>query len=403
MHLGNLELTAEVIVALVLVNELINLQDVRRGDHCLLLSWVGDLRDRWHWPLTDVLVRAVHGLHAAIVAIANCEDPWIALRVYGPGLLVPCHHGQIHVHKDPASASGPLLAQSLCRHEVVRGLDTNADILLELLLITTLEGELNLLPEVWILRVELCAVELLDLLLLHILLAVGCGTCRQWPQRLRKGINDGHTQIWEEVVQFCGPLHSDEASTHNQNRRLLVVELLEACILFQNVPAPTLQETLIQVRPAALRPGLSVHCWEPKRLTPLVKGSKVATACDNTVVKIERLLRISEHWLDCRRLLWSVQLRHLTPDELAPHSPFNHWKQGERQSIEMLRLHVCTQHARSVLEVLLAVNNGDQVVILQVTGNAEPSKAAANNEHAAVRTGWHGSFLPRSGRRGCWC
>ena len=64
------------------------------------------------------------------------------------------------------------------------------------------------------------------------------------------------TGLGEEVLNLGGPLHSDEASSHHQHSRLLVVQGLDGIVLLQDVSTSAFQEPLIDVGPTASNSGL---------------------------------------------------------------------------------------------------------------------------------------------------
>mmetsp|Transcript_72745 Transcript_72745/g.206447 ORF Transcript_72745/g.206447 Transcript_72745/m.206447 type:complete len:255 (+) Transcript_72745:306-1070(+) len=125
--------------------------DVLHGVQRLLLAWVGDLGDRRHLEVGRVAdaaqVAVAHGVDAAVA-------PGLA-GVAGRGLV---HDLQLLVEVDPAAAAGALVAEDLLGHEVVRGLDADADVGLR-----RAPREVDLGPELVTLGVVLGVVELLDL------------------------------------------------------------------------------------------------------------------------------------------------------------------------------------------------------------------------------------------------
>mmetsp|Transcript_107651 Transcript_107651/g.219694 ORF Transcript_107651/g.219694 Transcript_107651/m.219694 type:complete len:391 (+) Transcript_107651:77-1249(+) len=275
----------------------------------LLLARVGDLGDWRHLPVRRIA-------DATVVAIPDSVDGAIAPHCSTKrGLL-----GDLHelVEVDPAATARALLAQGLLGHEVVRGLHTNAHILL-----IRAVGQANLLPEVWVLGIILGAVVLGNALLLHVLGAVGGSTGRERAQALGQEVDDCELELREEVTELRNPLHTDEARTHDENRGVLVFQRLDGAILLQDVPAAALQKSLIEVGPGALRPSRLVHSREPERLAPLVERAEVAPRSDHAVVEINLLRRRLEHRLDRGGLVRIAQLRHLAPDELAIHLLFN--------------------------------------------------------------------------------
>mmetsp|Transcript_5856 Transcript_5856/g.7499 ORF Transcript_5856/g.7499 Transcript_5856/m.7499 type:complete len:243 (+) Transcript_5856:82-810(+) len=131
VHDVRLERVAKEVLRLVAVHEPVNLDDVLAGNHGLLLTWVGDLGDGRDRPGVR---RRVWCWDTTVVAVAHRIDPRIALLVSRPDFTLARFHGQRHVHKDPATAAGALLTEGLLGHEVIRGLDADADVLLVRLL-----------------------------------------------------------------------------------------------------------------------------------------------------------------------------------------------------------------------------------------------------------------------------
>mmetsp|Transcript_57477 Transcript_57477/g.173793 ORF Transcript_57477/g.173793 Transcript_57477/m.173793 type:complete len:210 (-) Transcript_57477:558-1187(-) len=209
MHGVRLERLAEEVVLLAPVDELVDLDNVLRGDHGLLLTRVRDLGDRRDRPVFWRLARLGD---AARVAVADGVDPRVALVVGGPDVALARLHRQRHVHEDPAAAAGALLAEGLLGHEVVGGLDADADILLVCAVL-----QFNLVPEGLLLWRILHVVKLLDAVPLHVLRAVLGSARGQGPQRLGQEVDDGALELGEEVPQLRDPLHADEAGADNEH------------------------------------------------------------------------------------------------------------------------------------------------------------------------------------------
>mmetsp|Transcript_8747 Transcript_8747/g.23767 ORF Transcript_8747/g.23767 Transcript_8747/m.23767 type:complete len:256 (-) Transcript_8747:23-790(-) len=255
MHGGQLDRVAHVRGLDAAEDELVDLLDVPDGNDGLLLARVRDLGDGWHRPV----VHGARPVHAAVVAVADGVDPGVALLIRGPRLALASLHGQGRVHQDPTSASRTELAQRLFGHEVVRRLDADADVLL-----VCTARQTDAAIEVRVLRVVLQVVILLDAMPPHVLRAVGRSISRQRPQALRKSVDDGQLQVWEEVLQLSDPLHADEAGAHDQDRGTLRVEHLDGGVLLEDVAAAAFQKTLVQMRPRALRPRTLVDRREPQ-------------------------------------------------------------------------------------------------------------------------------------------
>mmetsp|Transcript_13041 Transcript_13041/g.35522 ORF Transcript_13041/g.35522 Transcript_13041/m.35522 type:complete len:460 (-) Transcript_13041:6-1385(-) len=379
MHFGKLQRVAHVGRLDTPENKLVDLLDVPDGDDGLLLAGVGDLGDGRDGPV----VRLAWSLHAPVVAVADGVDAAIALLIGSPELALPGLDRESHVHQNPAAATRTLLAEHLLRHEVIRGLHADADVLLVGL---ALDAEVAV--EAWVLSIVLHVVKLLDPLLLHVPGAIRCGLRRQRPQALREGVDDGQLQFREEVLQFRDPFHTDEAGTHDQDLGALLIQLLDGGILLEDMPAASLQEALIQVGPRAFWARGFMDSGEPEGLAPFVEDAKVAARRDDAEVKVDDLLLLAEHRLDRGSAFRSVQICDLAPDELAAHPALNDRVKREGQRVEVLGLDISAQHARSVLEELLGIDNGHQKVILQIPGYAESCEAAANDKHTALGR-WH--------------
>merc|ERR1719247_3302328 len=82
--------------------------------------------------------------------------------------------------------------------------------------------------------------------------------------------------------------------------------------------------------------------------------------------------------------LLTVEGLDFTPDELHAHLPLEHRLVHEGQRAEVVRVDEGTQDARSVLEVLLRIDQGDFVVVAHVASNDKAGKATTNNQHAAL-------------------
>ena len=109
--------------------------DVQASVVGLLLTGIGDLRDRWHLPFPGLP-------DASVVAVAHREDGAISPNTATLGRL---HSDlQVLVEVDPATPTRALVGQGVLGHEVVGGLHTDANVGL-----ISSVGQLDLLPEVW--------------------------------------------------------------------------------------------------------------------------------------------------------------------------------------------------------------------------------------------------------------
>merc|ERR1712232_79984 len=212
MHVSHLNLGTTISLLPLVIDDPVDLHDVRRSDHRLLLAWVRDLRDRWDGPLTWRL-RPIGGLDAPIVAVTNGENNRMTC-VCGPPVTRPCLHRERLIHEDPATSTRTFLAEGLCGHEVVGGFHANADVLF----VSPLR-HLDASPELLALSIVLRLVKLLDVALLHVLHAVVGSTWRERSQGKRKGIDDRGRNLREEMLELSDPLHTDEASADDQHIR----------------------------------------------------------------------------------------------------------------------------------------------------------------------------------------
>ena len=236
--------------------------DVQAGVVGLLLAGIRDLRDGWHLPFPGLP-------NATVVAVANREDGAISPNTATLGGL---HRDlQVLVEVDPPTSTRALVGQGVLGHEVVRGLHADANVCL-----VSSVRQLDLLPEVRVLRVITAAVEFLDAAGVHVLRAVVGSAVRQRSQATRQEVDDRQLDIWEEVLDLRGPLNADEAGSNDENRGLLLVQVLELVVLLQNVTAASLQEALVDVLPVADGPSLFMHGREPKALTHGLEGPEVA-------------------------------------------------------------------------------------------------------------------------------
>mmetsp|Transcript_11595 Transcript_11595/g.16316 ORF Transcript_11595/g.16316 Transcript_11595/m.16316 type:complete len:209 (-) Transcript_11595:106-732(-) len=179
------------------------LHDIQASMIGLLFSRVRDLRHRRHFPFARLA-------NAAIVTIAHSKDGAIRPNLPTQGGLLG--DLQVLIEVNPTASTRTLVRQGVGRHEVVGGLDADANVDL----IRTI-GKLDLLPKLRVLRVVLAVVELLDPHRRHVLGAVLCSAIGQGTQATREEVDDGDLQLWKEMLKFRGPLHSDKSSAHDQN------------------------------------------------------------------------------------------------------------------------------------------------------------------------------------------
>mmetsp|Transcript_25980 Transcript_25980/g.77399 ORF Transcript_25980/g.77399 Transcript_25980/m.77399 type:complete len:444 (+) Transcript_25980:429-1760(+) len=364
-----------------LPDRLLDLADVADGDDGLLLARVGDLRDGRDRPVVRLLARL---LDAAVVAVADGVDAAEAVLVGAPPLAVAGLHGQGLVHEDPAAAARALVAEGLRRHEVVRRLHADADVLL-----VGLVRQLDLVPERLLLRGVLAVVELLDADGRHVLGAVLGGALRERAKGVRQEVDDGDLELREEVLELGGPLHADEAGADDEDRGLLRVQRVELVVLLEDVAAAALDEALVDVLPVAVLAGLLVHGGEPQRLTHGLERAEVAAGADHAELEADLLRRGREHGLDGRGLLGAVQLLHLAPDELHADGALEHGLEREGQGVQVAGFHEGAEDAGSILEVLLRVDDRHEVVLPQVARGEVAGELASDDEDALL----HGRHL----------
>mmetsp|Transcript_44451 Transcript_44451/g.91895 ORF Transcript_44451/g.91895 Transcript_44451/m.91895 type:complete len:317 (-) Transcript_44451:400-1350(-) len=236
--------------------------DVQAGMVGLLLTGIGDLRDGWHLPFSGLP-------DASVVAVTNREDGAISPNTATLGRL---HRDlQVLVEVDPATPTRALVGQGVLGHEVVGGLHTDANVGL-----ISSVGQLDLLPEVLVLGVIAAAVELLDAAGVHVLRAIVGSTVWQRSQAARQEVNDGQLDIWEEMLDLRGPLHTNEPGTDDENCGLLLVQILQLVVLLQNMTAAALEEALVDVLPVTDGPPFLMDCREPKALAHGLEGPKIA-------------------------------------------------------------------------------------------------------------------------------
>mmetsp|Transcript_139821 Transcript_139821/g.243505 ORF Transcript_139821/g.243505 Transcript_139821/m.243505 type:complete len:422 (-) Transcript_139821:128-1393(-) len=334
--------------------------EVLDGMQGLLLAWVGDLGDGWQQPVPRTA-------YAAIVAVTHCKDiaPSPDFSFLCTILWLFCYL-QEPVHVDPTAATRALVTKNLLRHEVVGSLYANANVFH-----IGAALQLDLLPELWVLRVILHIVKLFDASRVHVLRAVLCSTVRQWAQAARQEVNDGEIQGGEEILKLGDPLNTDETCSDYKNLCVLLRQLGDLVVLLEDVASAALNVALVNVLPRAVYPGLLVDCWKPQGLTHLREWSEVASCADDAVVEGDGVPGIRvEDGLDFGII--GRELLHLAPDKLDTHLPLNDWLQSEAERIEMPWLHVRAQNTWGVLKELLGIHDGDIEMRLEITSTKEP-------------------------------
>mmetsp|Transcript_55116 Transcript_55116/g.120579 ORF Transcript_55116/g.120579 Transcript_55116/m.120579 type:complete len:446 (-) Transcript_55116:16-1353(-) len=350
-----------------------HLHHIEAGVVGLLFSRIGDLRNRRHLPLARLA-------DASVVAVSYCVDGAISPDSSTQGRLF----GDLHVlvEVDPTAATWSLVRKRLCRHEVIGGLNADAHVDL----IRTV-GQLDLLPKFRILGIVLAVVELLDATGGHVFGAILGGAVRQGTQAPGEEVDDRQLQLREEVLQLGCPFHANEAGAHNQNRGLLLVEIMQLLVLFQHMATAALQVALVDVLPIRMSSGLFVHSGEPQGLTHGLERSEVATGANDAIVEANLLHVVRANGLDGGRLTIPVELLHFTPDEFHAHLSFIDRLQGEGQGIEVRRSDEGTEHARGILEVLLAVHHCHVKFLLQLAGAKIAGELATDQQHSLLRAG----------------
>merc|ERR1719382_1521382 len=99
---------------------------------------------------------------------------------------------------------------------------------------------------------------------MHVLGAVLCSSVREWTEATGEEINNRQFQFREKVFELCDPLNTNEPSTHDQDRRVLIVELSKFVVFLQNVATPAFHVSLIDVSPITHFPPFFMDGWEPE-------------------------------------------------------------------------------------------------------------------------------------------
>jgi hypothetical protein len=180
------------------------------------------------------------------------------------------------------------------------------------------------------------------------------------------------------MLELGGPLDTNETSTYNQDGSALGVELTELVASLKNVSTTALDESLVNVTPARLWASTLVNGREPETLTPLVEDAKVATSRNHAVVETNLLDGLGEHGFDLRDTTISVQMLHLTPQELNSHLSLQYRLVCERKCIEMLWMNKCAENTWCVLEIFLCVTDCNVEVLREILRGKEPREPASN-------------------------
>merc|ERR1712070_507307 len=130
-------------------------------------------------------------LNARIVTVTNGEDSRLSMGVATPEFTFSGLNCQVHIHEDPATAARALLREGVLRHEVIRSLDTDADVLL-----VGAIGKFDGFPEVGALGVVLLVVKLLYALVLHVLDTIRSSLCWERAKASGQEVNDGKLDVW---------------------------------------------------------------------------------------------------------------------------------------------------------------------------------------------------------------
>merc|ERR1719181_2377622 len=97
----------------------------------------------------------------------------------------------------------------------------------------------------------------------HILRTVVGSLLRKRAKTVRQHVCDRKLAFGEEVLNFSDPLYTNEACADNQDRFLAFVQLLDGCVLFQDMPTAALEVSLIKMWPAALELRRFVNRGKP--------------------------------------------------------------------------------------------------------------------------------------------
>jgi len=326
------------------------------GMESLLLTRVGDLGE------------GVHEGHGEQVAITNSEDLAVT-----PDLLVTVDDLETEVDGDPATATRAAFGGALLRHEIIGGLDTDADVGL-VGLATHADGfvEARLLGGVLDLIFDV------DALGAHVIVTVVRGGRGERSKAVGQEIDDAQFQVGEVMLQLSDPFDTDETGTNHEDGGLLLVELIENIVFLEDMAAATLDESLINVGPGTSGTVVLVDGGEPERFTLGMEGTKIASRGDDAVIEGDLLDGVREHGLD--HSIGLLELLALTPQELNTQLTLEHILEGEGEGVEMGRLHVGTEDTWCVLEVLLGIADGDVEALLQIAGTEEAGETTTDDE-----------------------
>jgi len=89
------------------------------------------------------------------------------------------------------------------------------------------------------------AIKRLYALPLHVLLAVANRVLRQGAEAAWQKVAEGNAQPRKEVPELACPLHAQEPSAHDEHPGLLLPQLLQRRVLFEDAAPAALQKALV--------------------------------------------------------------------------------------------------------------------------------------------------------------
>jgi len=322
----------------------------------LLLTRVGDLGKR------------VHEGHGEQIAIANSEDLAVT-----PDLLVTVDDLKTKVHGDPATATRAAFGGALLRHEIIGGLDTNADVGL-----VGFAGHADGFVESGLLGGVLDLIFDVDALGFHVVITVAGGGRGEGSEAVGQEIDNAQFQVGKIMLQLSDPFDTDETGTDHKDGGLLLVEFVEDIVFLKDMATATLDESLIDVGPRTAGSVVLVNGGEPERFTLGMEGTEIASRSDDAVIEGHLLDGVGEHGLDHGMIL--LESLALTPQELNTQLAFEHILESEGKGVKMRRLHVSAKDTRGVLKVLLGVADCHVETLHQITGAEEAGEATTDDE-----------------------
>jgi len=400
-HLGQLELTiawdnwpeewiSPATVSLLVIIVVLNDLNVTASDGGLLFTRVGDL---WNWwEITE---------H---VAITDGEDTGPTLVITTPLLVLAIwvleQNVQVKIGTDPATTSWAsllnhgleilvggcaILGHAFNWHELARRLETGGDVDEVWPCCNTTDS----LPAVRGERIVLCLKHTVDTNLVHVVLAVILGNFWKWSKALVKHVTKCDLDVWEEVLDLGCPFNTNESSTNNEDMSsvwTLLVKRLKLHAFLLDVITTTLPEALIVLWPLTLLTDIVPHRWEPQAFTDLVEETEITSGRDDAIIPTNFFLLGAVETSVLTQTLVAVKALDFTPDEAASHLLLKNWLKHEGKTLKMSWLDEGTKDTRSVLEILLGVNDGHLEVVAHMARDDETGEAGTNNENTTLIT-----------------